>query len=100
MIHRTVLIKLNHRADTAVIQKMQAYVSGIRNEIGGTRTYHFTPNQAAGEKGYNWVLLSVFDDEASMNAYRAAPLHQEFVEYCHPYTDDFFVCFYQAPPSD
>ena len=40
-----------------------------------------------------------FADEADMNAYREAPLHREFVGFCHPYTDDFSIVYYQAPAA-
>ena len=97
MINRIVLLKLNDKANQSVIADMQAYVSRIEAELEETLAYHLTPNEAAGDDGYNWVLHSAFADEAHMNAYREAPLHQEFVGFCDPYTEDFLVATYQAP---
>jgi quinol monooxygenase YgiN len=99
MINRVVLMKLNDGADGSVIAKMQAYVARIGAELEETRAYHLTPNAAPGRNGYNWVLHSAFDDEAAMNAYREAPLHQEFVGFCDPFTEDFLIAYYQAPAA-
>jgi quinol monooxygenase YgiN len=99
MINRVVLMKLNDRADNSVIAEMQAYVARIGAELEEARAYHLAPNAAADGDGYNWVLHSAFDDEAAMNAYREAPLHQEFVGFCEPYTEDFLVAYYQAPEA-
>ena len=96
MINRVVLLKLNDEADGSVIAEMQAYVSRIGREIDQTRAYQLAPNEAAGDGDYNWVLYSAFSDEADMEAYREAPLHREFVDFCDPYTDAFLVVFYQA----
>ena len=97
MINRVVLMKLNNSADHAVIDTIQSYVTRIRDEVKEARAYHFAPNKAADKDSFNWVLHSEFADEADMDAYRAFPLHKEFVEYCDLYTDDFLICFYQAP---
>ena len=99
MIKRVALMKLNDKADESVIAGMQSYVSRIGAELDEVRAYHLTPNKAAGDGDYNWVLHSVFADEADMNAYREAPLHREFVGFCHPYTDDFSIVYYQAPAA-
>ncbi len=99
MIHRIVLMKLNARADDDVIDRMQTYVGRIREEVAGTRTYHMAPNEGAGDGDFNWVLTSSFDNEDDMNAYRVAPLHQAFVAYCDPYTDDFLAAYYRAPEA-
>ena len=97
MISRIVLMKLNDKADASVLAEMQRYVSRISDELTETRGYHLAPNDAAEEGGYNWVLQGLFDDEADMNAYRAAPLHREFVGYCDAYTEDFLIAYYALP---
>jgi hypothetical protein len=97
MINRVVLLKLNDRADASVMETLQNYVARIGAEIEETRAYHLTPNKAAENGGYNWVLHSAFADEADMNAYRAAPLHLEFVTFCDRYTEDFLITYYQMP---
>ncbi len=99
MINRIVLLNLNDRANPSVMAAMQAYVSRIGAELAETRAYHLTPNEAADDGGYNWVLHSVFADEADMNAYREAPLHREFVEFCDPFTEDYRIVWYQGPPT-
>jgi len=97
MINRVVLMKLNESADHAVIDTIQSYVARIHRDIKETKAYHFAPNKAADKDGFNWVLHSAFADETDMDSYRSAPLHKEFVDYCDLYTEDFLICFYQAP---
>jgi quinol monooxygenase YgiN len=97
MINRVVLLKLNEKADASVMETLQTYVSRIGAEIEETLAYHLTPNKADGNGDFNWVLHSAFTDEADMNAYRAAPLHLEFVALCDRYTEDFLITYYQAP---
>jgi hypothetical protein len=99
MINRIVLLNLNDRADPSVMATMRAYVSRIGTELAETRAYHLTANEADDNGGFNWVLHSAFADEADMNAYREAPLHREFVDFCEPYTEDFRIVWYQAPPA-
>ncbi len=99
MIHRIVLMKLNARADGDVIACMRTYVGRIREEVASTRTYHMAPNKGAGDDDFNWFLTSSFDNEDDMNAYRVAPLHQAFVAYCDPYTEDFLAAYYRAPDA-
>lgn len=99
MINRVVLLNLNDKADSSVMAAMRDYVSRIGTELAEARAYHLTPNEAADNDGYNWVLHSAFADEADMNAYHEATLHREFVDFCEPYTKDFQIVWYQAPPT-
>ena len=70
----------------------------IAVEVPETQTYHLAPNEAASPDGYNWVLQGRFADDAAMAAYRAAPLHREFVAYCEPFTEDFLIATCRLPP--
>lgn len=99
MINRVILMKLNAMADEPVIATMQDYVARIGGEMEEVRAYHLAPNQSAGEGDYNWVLSAAFSDNEAMNTYRVAPLHQEFVAFCDPYTEDFLAVSYEAPAA-
>ena len=94
MIDHVVLMKLNERADVAVIETMQVHVATIRDGVGEVRSYELVPNIAAGGKGYNWAILSSFDSEAEMERYKVHPLHREFVAAADPYTEDFLTLDY------
>jgi hypothetical protein len=92
-------MKLNDKADAAVLAELQTYVARIGKELAEPLVYHLSPNRAAGGSDYNWVLHSTFATEGDMNGYRDAPLHIEFAEFCDPYTDDFLVTYYDAPST-
>ncbi len=62
IINRVVLLSLNDKAEPSVMAAMRDYVSRIGTELAETRAYHLTPNEAADNGGYNWVLHSAFAD--------------------------------------
>jgi len=97
MIRRIVLMKLNERADAAVIEVMQGHIAAIRDGVAEVRSYDLAPNRSAGGKGYNWAILASFDSEADMTRYKQHPLHQDFVASTDPYTEDFIAIDYELP---
>ena len=96
MIHHIVLMKLNPRADDTVIAGMRNYVARIAAELDQVRSYALVRNTSAIAKGYDWAILSAFDNAADMATYRVAPLHQEFVAFTDPYTADYLALDYES----
>jgi hypothetical protein len=96
MINHIVLMKMNGGADAEVLARIQDYAERIRDQLREVRSYEIVPNVAGGSKGYNWAILSAFDNEADIEAYKVTPLHREFVAFCDPYTEDFLTLDYRA----
>ena len=88
MIHHNVLMKLNDKANDEIIAIMQKYITQIRDQVDEVCSYRLVPNIAAGNKGYNWTILSSFNSTVDIDRYKATPLHQEFVKFCSPYEED------------
>jgi len=94
MIHHNVLMKLNDKANDEVIAIMQKYITQIRDQVGEVSSYSLVPNIAAGNKGFNWTILSSFNSIADIDSYKATPLHRELVSFCSPYEEDVVTLDY------
>ena len=96
MIIHIVLMNLNDGADETVITRIRNYVDAIATQLDSVRAYSLVRNTAPNANGFDWAILSAFDNEADMVAYRVDPLHQEFVEFTDPYTEDFMALDYES----
>jgi quinol monooxygenase YgiN len=96
MINHIVLMKLNDRADDAVISGMRDYVAAIAAQLDQVRSYRLVRSTSAVAKGHDWAILSAFENEADIAAFRVAPLHQEFVAFTDPYTADYMALDYES----
>jgi len=96
MINHIVLMKLNDAADDSVIAGIHDYVAAIAVQLDQVRSYSLVRNTSAVAKGFDWAILSTFDDEADLEAYRVAPLHKEFVAFTDPYTVDYMALDYES----
>ncbi len=94
MLNHIVLMRLNSQIDDNVIGELQNYANRIRDEIKEVRHYEIAPNIAAGSKGLNWAIISKFDSESDMQNYKNNRLHQDFVAFCDPYTEDVLFLDY------
>ncbi len=97
MIKHIVLMKMNGGTNEKVVARMQDYATQIREQIGEVQSYEIIPNVAAGNKGFNWAIVSKFANEVDIESYKVAPLHREFVSYCDPFTEDFLTLDYVMP---
>ena len=96
MFNHIVLMNLNDRADETVIAGIRDYVAAIAAQVDQVRSYVLVRNTSAVAKGFDWAILSAFDNEADLDAYRVAPLHQEFVAFTDPYTVDYMALDYES----
>jgi len=96
MINHIVLMKLNDTADETVITGMRNYVAAIATRLDQVRSYTLVQNTSGVAKGFDWAILSAFDNEADMAAYRVDPLHKEFVAFTDPYTIDYMALDYET----
>lgn len=94
MINHIVLMNLNHKVDEDVVKELQSYGNRIREQIKEVRHYEIVQNIANGKKGFDWAILSKFDSEADMQTYKATELHQNFVAFCDPFTEDLLFLDY------
>jgi hypothetical protein len=94
MINHIVLMNLSNNADQEIIDELMSYANRIRETINEVKHYEIIPNIANGSKGFNWAILSRFDNESEMNAYKQNELHQEFVTFLDSYTDDLLFLDY------
>jgi hypothetical protein len=95
MINHIVLMKLNDAADEAVITGIRDYVAKIA-QFDHVHAYAIVRNTAPNANGFDWAILSAFDTEADMAAYRVHPLHREFVAFTDPYTVDYMALDYES----
>ena len=94
MIKHIVLLNLKESIGSEVIESMQHFVGKIKEEVPEVRDYHLVPNMVGGECDFNWAIISEFEDQNAIEIYKQAPIHQRFVEYCDPYTDDYLTLDY------
>jgi hypothetical protein len=88
-------MKPNDRADVAVVEMMQGHVTVIRDGVDGVRSCELVPNEVPGNKGFNWAVLSGFDNEEDMARNKAHPLHRDFIVATGPYEEDLIVIGYR-----
>ena len=94
MINHIVMMNLNEQKDPDLGKELQSYANRIREEISEVRHYEIVPNIANGDNGFNWAIISKFDSEEAMQTYKDTPLHQAFVAYCDPLTEDLLFLDY------
>jgi hypothetical protein len=94
MINHIVLMNLREQSAEPVADKLGYYAERIRNEIDQVRGYQIVPNIAKASQGFNWAIISSFDNESDMQVYKETALHKEFVAYCDPITEDILMLDY------
>ena len=85
---------LKEQSAEPVAEKMGYYAERIRNEIDQVQGYQIVPNIAKMSQGFNWAIISSFDNESDMQDYKDTALHKEFVAYCDPITEDILMLDY------
>ncbi len=95
MINHIVLMNINNKAGENIIGELQHYGNRIRETILEVQHYEIIRNEANGSKGFNWAIISKFDSESDMQTYKENNLHQEFVSFLDPFTDDILFLDYK-----
>lgn len=91
MFYHVVMMQLQN-ADEAFLARVRAYAQRVRDELAYVRDYHFGKNVASRARGFEWVVVSVFDTSADHDRYQVSPVHQEMKAFMTPYIADIVVC--------
>lgn len=78
--------------DREFLDRVQHYVARVRAEVPSVRHYGFGRNLAGRGKGFDWVVVGVFDSSADHDAYQVAPVHIEMRDFMTPHIADMVVC--------
>lgn len=91
MFHHVVLLRLEN-VDAAFHARVAAYARRMPLEVRGIASYAYGRNRADRGKGYDWVVIGVFESSAAHDAYQVSPLHQELKAFMTPHIADIVVC--------
>ena len=79
-------------ADARFFAEIERYVGRVKRELPDVRGYTFMRNLAGRSKGYDWAIVSRFDDSAAHDAYQVCGLHQEMKAFMTPFIADILAC--------
>lgn len=82
MLQHVVLFRFGRALGAGEEEEMRAAVAGFPQRVGeATRLRLGQDLTGARTDGYQYLLYSVFPDEASLQRYREHPVHQEFLRW-------------------
>ena len=97
MFYHIVMMRFNDKAGQDFHRRVEAFSDRIRAETAGLIHYDYGLNVAGRARGYDRVIISVFDSSAAHDAYQVSPAHQEMKAYMTPYFDDLVACDTDVP---
>ena len=92
MFYHIVMMRLNDKAGPEFHAQVEALAGHVRRECSALIHYDYGINVAARGKGYEHVVLSIFESSAAHDAYQVSPVHQEMKAFMTPYIEDLVVC--------
>ncbi|MEZ4380934.1 MAG: Dabb family protein [Nannocystaceae bacterium] len=78
MITHVVLFKFPARADA---ERARALLLGMRGRVASLRAIEAGLDVTGSPRSYDLALITRFDDDAGLDAYRTDPLHLEVLEF-------------------
>lgn len=91
MFYHVVMMQFQN-ADKAFFDRVRDYSKRVRDELAYVRAYHFGKNVASRAQGFEWAVVSVFDNAGDHDRYQISPVHQEMKAFMTPYIADIVVC--------
>jgi len=91
MFHHVVLMQLSG-ADTDFHRKTAELIDQLRAELPFVRSYAFVKNMARRSSGYEWAMISSFDNSQDHDRYQVSDIHRRLQEFMRPYIDQMVVC--------
>jgi hypothetical protein len=94
-LQHIVLFKFPRELTLAEDERMRTMVASWPEEIGLMTKVRFGSDISGGRnRGYSYLLYTEFPDVETMNAYRAHPVHVEFLKFineldCEPLAFDY-----------
>ena len=92
MFYHIVMMRFNDKAGPEFHTQVEALAGRVRRECAGLIHYDYGINVAARGKGYEHVVLSIFESSAEHDVYQRSPVHQEMKAFMTPYFEDLVVC--------
>lgn len=97
MFCHLVMMRLNGKAGAEFHAQVEAFAGRVRRESAGLVHYGYGVNVAGRGKGYDHVVLSIFESSAAHDIYQASPAHQAMKAFMTPYIEDLVVCDTDLP---
>jgi quinol monooxygenase YgiN len=97
MFYHIVMMQLNADADAEFHRQVESFSRRIRHECDGVLHYDYCRNIAGRGKGYEHVIVSVFESAAAHDRYQVSPAHQAMKAYVMPFVADLVVCDNDLP---
>jgi quinol monooxygenase YgiN len=97
MYYHIVMMRFSDKAGPEFHRRAEALCERIRSECEGLIHYDYGVNIADRGKGYDRVILSVFESGAAHDVYQVSPAHQELKAFMTPYFEDLVVCDSDVP---
>ena len=97
MFCHIVMMRLSNKAGPEFHAQVEAFAGRVRRESAGLIHYDYGVNVAGRGKGYDRVVLSIFESSAAHDAYQVSPVHQEMKAFMTPYIEDLVVCDTDLP---
>ena len=97
MFYHIVMMRLNGKAGAEFHAQAEAFAARVRRESAGLVHYGYGVNVAGRGKGYDHVVLSIFESSAAHDLYQVSPAHQGMKAFMTPYIEDLIVCDTDLP---
>lgn len=97
MFYHVVMMRFSAGADAAFHRRVEEFAERVRRECAGLLHYDYGRNVAERGKGYERVVLSVFESSPAHDAYQVSPVHQEMKAFMLPFIEDLVVCDADVP---
>ena len=97
MFYHIAMMRLSGKAGTEFHAQVEAFAGRVRRESAGLVDYGYGVNVAGRGKGYDHVVLSIFESSAAHDNYQVSPVHQAMKSFMAPYIEDLVVCDTDLP---
>jgi hypothetical protein len=97
MFYHIVMMRFTDTAGAEFHRQVEAYAGRIRRDCGGLIHYDYGMNVASRGKGFDRVILAVFESSAAHDRYQVSPAHQDMKAYMTPFIGDLVVCDSDVP---
>jgi hypothetical protein len=85
-------MRFSEEADPRFFRRVDEYVDRVKNQLPYVRGYHLMRNVASRSAGFEWVIVSTFDNSAAHDEYQVSTVHQEMKAFMGPYITEIVAC--------
>ncbi|MBZ0218445.1 MAG: Dabb family protein [Fimbriimonadaceae bacterium] len=90
-------MKISDDAGEDFHDEARRLVAEIRDTCDGIIRYEYGANVAARANGYNYVIFSLFTDEAAHDVYQVSDIHVKLATHMAQKMEDILACDFEIP---